>query len=244
MQYIKCHRNSNPKILICCTISNRDLVRLLLMQAYHAGVNSRPPGKGTADAANYNLQRHRTTHCENPILRQADGAGRGYVRPLRRCARGASRPAGHHRICQWIADLQPKHRRVGECRRIRGDLGFGRHHLLVYRTYQNFGFGGNYGDYTPTQPGNAKFTLLGQLFHEAYGQATIDEAHSAAFQLEIWEIVYDSGNLNLGGGTFQVLNNYGHAATVALAQSWLTNLSNITDNYDLIMLSSPSRRIS
>lgn len=107
---------------------------------------------------------------------------------------------------------------------------------------QNFGFGGNYGDYTPTQPGNAKFTLLGQLFHEAYGQATIDEAHSAAFQLAIWEIVYDSGNLNLGGGTFQVLNNYGHAATVALAQSWLTNLSNFTDNYDLIMLSSPSHQ--
>lgn len=107
---------------------------------------------------------------------------------------------------------------------------------------QYFGFGGSYSDYTPSLPDNATFTMLGQLFHEAYGEATLDATHSAAFQLAIWEIVYDSGNLNLGGGAFQVLNNNGNPETVALAQSWLANLGNFTDNYDLFLLSSASHQ--
>jgi hypothetical protein len=46
------------------------------------------------------------------------------------------------------------------------------------------------------------FTMLGQLFTEAYQYATLDAQHSAAFQLAIWEIVYDPIS-NLGLGSFQ-----------------------------------------
>src|SRR4051794_31386064 len=56
---------------------------------------------------------------------------------------------------------------------------------------QYFGFGGGYKNYDVSEPGSATMTLLGQLFAEAYGAASSDEAHSAAFQLAIWEIVYD-----------------------------------------------------
>src|SRR5262249_33526569 len=86
---------------------------------------------------------------------------------------------------------------------------------------QYFGFGGSYSDYQATIPNDPKFTLLGQLFNEAYGQATSDQMHSAAFQLAIWEIVYDP-DLDLKAGTFKVLS--GDAPTIALAQLWLDNL--------------------
>jgi hypothetical protein len=101
---------------------------------------------------------------------------------------------------------------------------------------QYFGFGGDYTDYVPSEPDNATMTMLGQLFSEAYGSATSDEQHSAAFQLAIWEIVYDPLNLNLTGGTFQVTK--GNAATVALAQQWLNNLAAFTDTYELYILHS------
>ncbi|MEO8751682.1 MAG: PEP-CTERM sorting domain-containing protein [Casimicrobiaceae bacterium] len=103
---------------------------------------------------------------------------------------------------------------------------------------QYFGFGNNYGDYVPSSPDDAKMTLLGQLFNEAFSTATSDAAHSAAFQLAIWEIIYDPSNLDLGGGAFSVLNNGGNPATVALAQQWLTNIGLYTDTYDLFILHS------
>jgi hypothetical protein len=102
---------------------------------------------------------------------------------------------------------------------------------------QYFGFGGDYKDYVVLEPTNGTTTMLGQLFHEAFGSATSDEKHSAAFQLAIWEIVYDPLNLNLSSGAFQVTK--GNAATVALAQEWLTNLAAFTDTYELYVLHSP-----
>lgn len=103
---------------------------------------------------------------------------------------------------------------------------------------QYFEFGKTYTDYVPVVLDNGVMTLLGQLFHEAYGSALSSPTNSAAFQLAIWEIVYDSGNLNLGGGAFSVLNANGNAGTVAIAQQWLANLGNYTDNYNLILLHS------
>jgi len=103
---------------------------------------------------------------------------------------------------------------------------------------QYFGFGGDYTNYVPSEPDNTTMTLLGKLFSEAYGSATSDEAHSAAFQLAIWEIVYDPLNLNLSGGSFKVLS--GNAGTVALAQGWLDNLAQYTDTYHLFVLHSPT----
>lgn len=104
---------------------------------------------------------------------------------------------------------------------------------------QYFGFGGNYGDYVASAPDNPTFTMLGQLFNEAYGAATADAQHSAAFQLAIWEIVYD-GDLDLHAGGFKVTS--GDAATVAIAQGWLAALGNFTDNYNLVLLHSPTHQ--
>lgn len=106
---------------------------------------------------------------------------------------------------------------------------------------QNFSFGQTYNDYTAVYYDNGVMTQLGQLFNQAYGQAAMNATNSAAFQLAIWEIVYDPG-LDLAGGAFFVQNNNGHAATVALAQTWLNNLGNFTDNYDLVVLHSDSRQ--
>lgn len=104
---------------------------------------------------------------------------------------------------------------------------------------QFFGFGGNYSDYVASAPDNPTFTMLGQLFHEAYGAATADAQHSAAFQLAIWEIVYD-GDLDLHAGGFHVTS--GDAATIAIAQGWLAALGNFTDNYNLVLLHSDSHQ--
>jgi hypothetical protein len=109
---------------------------------------------------------------------------------------------------------------------------------------QTFGFGSPY-DYTASIPNNAIFTRLGELFHEAYGsgvgQALHDTEHSAAFQLAIWEILFDGTDLNLSGGTFKVTNNHGNAAAVADAQAWLNNLGSI-DDYDVTLLANPDHQ--
>ena len=105
---------------------------------------------------------------------------------------------------------------------------------------QNFSFNHSY-TYAASIPSNATFTMLGQLFHEAYGVALSDTTHSAAFQLAIWEIIYD-GDLDLGAGGFKVTNANGHAATVALAQTWLNDLGNFTDNYQVALLHNEDRQ--
>jgi len=98
---------------------------------------------------------------------------------------------------------------------------------------QTFSFNTSYV-YSASTLNNA---LLGQLFHEAYGsgvgQALHDPEHSAAFQLAIWEILFDSSDLNLSGGSFKVTNTHGNNAALADAQNWLDNLGNFTDNYDI-----------
>lgn len=106
---------------------------------------------------------------------------------------------------------------------------------------QYFSFGASYV-YSASLPNNATFTLLGKLFTEAYGSALSDEMHSAAFQLAVWEIVFDGGNLDLGSGGFKILNNYGHPATVTLAQQWLNGLAITPDNYDVYFLENGSHQ--
>jgi len=103
---------------------------------------------------------------------------------------------------------------------------------------QYFGFGGNYTDYTASLPGDASFGMLGQLFNEAYGTTT-DAQHSAAFQLAIWEIIYDS-DLDLHAGGFHVTS--GDAATITLAQGWLNGLGNFPDTYNLVWLHSDTHQ--
>lgn len=101
---------------------------------------------------------------------------------------------------------------------------------------QTFSFNTSY-TYMASLPNDATYTRLGQLFDEAYAGALSDTQHSAAFQLAIWEILFDGTNLDLGTGAFQVINDHGHGATVTLAQTWLDDLGNFTDNYDVYLLS-------
>lgn len=104
---------------------------------------------------------------------------------------------------------------------------------------QFFGFGHSYTDYTASIPNNAIFTMLGQLFTEAFGDATASSTNSAAFQLAIWEILYD-GDLDLHAGGFQVLG--GNSAAITQAQYWLDHLSEYTDNYNIVLLTSASHQ--
>jgi len=104
---------------------------------------------------------------------------------------------------------------------------------------QYFGFGNEYTDYVATpEPDGAIMTLLGQLFAQAFESALDDATHSAAFQLAIWEIVYDRANFNLAGGNLSVVNANGNTAAVALAQTWLDHIGEYTDTYNLILLRS------
>jgi hypothetical protein len=102
---------------------------------------------------------------------------------------------------------------------------------------QFFSFGGDYV-YLPSLPNDATFTLLGKLFTEAYGLALTDAAHSAAFQLAIWEIIYERNDLHIGSGTFRVTDDLGNAAAVAWAQQWLDGLATTPDNYNVFSLQS------
>jgi len=106
---------------------------------------------------------------------------------------------------------------------------------------QYFSFGQDY-TYKASLPNNALFSLLGKLFTETQGSELSDTKHSAAFQLAIWEIVYDSGNLKLDSGSFKVTNDYLHPETVELAQEWLDGLAGGKDKYDVYLLSNDAHQ--
>ena len=87
-----------------------------------------------------------------------------------------------------------------------------------------FQYVGNGVSYTVT-PGAidpARETLLSRLFTSAFDQVTTAQA-GAAFQLAIWEIVYEDADspLSLAAGDFRASDN---AGAIALASSWLSNL--------------------
>lgn len=99
---------------------------------------------------------------------------------------------------------------------------------------QYFSFGGTY-QYTESQPDNETFTRLGRLFTGSYG--LINNAQSsAAFQLAVWELYFDTDMSLANAAGFHVANNYGHAATVTMAQGWLDNLASSPDAYDVFLL--------
>src|SRR5262249_48629406 len=67
--------------------------------------------------------------------------------------------------------------------------------VWCYQIGQTFNFNVPYtNDYTIGTPVNEG--LLSALFQEAYAMATTSDVNSAAFQLAVWEILYD-GDLNL-----------------------------------------------
>ena len=104
---------------------------------------------------------------------------------------------------------------------------------------QTFSFGTHFTTYTPSVATNA---LLSQLFSAAFGGALSSTQNSAAFQLAIWEIIYDGSNLNLNDGAFKVLDNKGNGATVATAQGYLNSVLAASPNYNLVFLSNPNHQ--
>lgn len=81
--------------------------------------------------------------------------------------------------------------------------------VLVYciDIFQTIGFGTLYSDYTTTPlAADAQITAarkgeIAQLFHGFYTTSLTDSTNSAAFQLALWEILFETGStLNVDGG--------------------------------------------
>ncbi|HXD88920.1 MAG TPA: hypothetical protein VN641_20690 [Urbifossiella sp.] len=72
--------------------------------------------------------------------------------------------------------------------------------------------------------------LWGAHFNTAWESSSFTgSSASTAFQLALWELVYDSGsNLSLTSGNMKVTS--ADSTTVALAQSWLNGLSSLPSN--------------
>jgi hypothetical protein len=79
---------------------------------------------------------------------------------------------------------------------------------------------------------------LARLFTNDLSQALLDAQHSAAFQIAIWDILFDNdGNLSTSGGVGQ-FGASGNATTIAWAQGYLDNLGSGAASYPLIQLTS------
>jgi hypothetical protein len=112
-----------------------------------------------------------------------------------------------------------------------------------------FSFGNNY-DYTEQAFANATVEhTLSQLFEEAYAHATTDGATaSAAFQLAVWNIAYDTDTSVSPPGSssnhFWATNPSPSGSTAReLANSWLADLGNYSgDGWNVTQLiSTPDR---
>ncbi len=91
--------------------------------------------------------------------------------------------------------------------------------------------------------GQTKADMLAKLWAAHFDQALLSNANAAAFQVAVWEIVYD-GNLDLFDGGFQArYTNLGSAPVfVQTAQSWLDGLGNLTEMAALRVMSNGSRQ--
>ncbi len=105
--------------------------------------------------------------------------------------------------------------------------------LWCYDLYHSFGFG-NSMDYSAsllTTTGN-----LAKLFTEVSQPTRVSTTtNSAAFQLAIWEILYDPASLNVTSGAFSVT---GDAAAILQANTWLAGLAGVTAADAVYFLSS------
>ncbi len=111
--------------------------------------------------------------------------------------------------------------------------------FFCFELTQYFSFGNTYTDYTASNPSGATFTLLSRLFTEGFAHALDSTQNSAAFQLAVWEIEYETGSpTDLRAGSFHVLSDNGHTATVNAANYLLTHLPS-TGLYSITLLHSP-----
>jgi hypothetical protein len=107
--------------------------------------------------------------------------------------------------------------------------------------FQTISFGTLYSDYTTTSlASDAQITAarkgeIAQLFHGFYTTSLTSSTKSAAFQIALWEVLYETGpTLNVDGG--DLINrgvNYAKspntpAAVVVLADTWLGGLGSFS----------------
>lgn len=98
---------------------------------------------------------------------------------------------------------------------------------------------GIFGPGTFGPMGAVRGDLLKELFGRHYS-GIVDNSSAAAFQMDVWEIVYDGsrapGALDLTSGNFTATSD---AATDALAQSWLNSLDGTGPRANLVGLTNP-----
>ena len=110
--------------------------------------------------------------------------------------------------------------------------------------------GGPYNDYTaapfqspPLGFGAARLADLQRLFTNDFGLALTSAQNSAAFQIAIWDILFDNdANLSTYGGAGQFGLSAGNATTIAIAQGWVNALGSDSSQYPLFQLTSPSHQ--
>ena len=114
-----------------------------------------------------------------------------------------------------------------------GNFGGNPINLWCYDLYHAFGFGNsmNYTASVLTTTG-----LLAKLFTEVtLANRTSTTTNSAAFQLAIWEILYDPTSLNVSSGLFSAT---GDGTAITQANTWLAGLASTVANDTVILLSS------
>jgi hypothetical protein len=91
---------------------------------------------------------------------------------------------------------------------------------------QVFSFGQNYTDYTAAPLTGPQLDEVQRLFSIAYTQAITSPHLSAAFQLALWNIEYDS-DASVSSGVFRAYNgSAGSAADITQANTRLADLQN------------------
>lgn len=115
--------------------------------------------------------------------------------------------------------------------------------------------GGPYNDYTaaPFQSPPLGFSAgpeadLERLFINDFGSALSSAQNSAAFQIAIWDILFDDDygssptSISTYGGAGQFGLSAGNANTIAIAQGWVNALGSGSSQYPLVQLTSPSHQ--
>jgi hypothetical protein len=88
-----------------------------------------------------------------------------------------------------------------------------------------------------------KLSKIQELYDRFYDSAT-DAERGAAFQLALWEILYDPTNNDLSSGNF-IAQGPGNPSSIGIAQNWLNIIGDDTipdpaKKYDLVGLYSPT----
>jgi hypothetical protein len=98
-------------------------------------------------------------------------------------------------------------------------------YFWCYDLDQYFNFGQNYTDYTAAVYTGPDEGELQRLFAVAFDNTLFLDPHrSAAFQLAVWNIEYDSDN-DVAAGAFRAFNGTANTAgAVTLANSWLEEI--------------------